>query len=308
MQEIIPAVDKVLLEKELNKDTFIRRTNYGNNEIYIVTHHDSPNVMREIGRLREVTFRAAGGGTGKDLDVDKYDIAKNPYQQMLVWDPEEKEIIGAYRFICCKDADKNEDGEYLLATRGLFEFSNEFIQNYLPYTIELGRSWVQPNYQPAKDSRKGLFALDNIWDGLGAIVKDNPGMKYLFGKVTMYQKYNREARNTLLYFMYRFFPDPNNLVYPVTPLEINMDKQKLDKIFTGNNYQENYKILVKTVRSYGENIPPLINIYMGISPSMRTFGTVINPYFGDVEETGIMVTIGDIYDSKKNRHINTYKK
>lgn len=308
MQEIIPAIDKALLEKELNEDTFIRKTNYGNNEIYIVTHHDSPNVMREIGRLREVTFRAAGGGTGKDVDIDKYDVAGNPYKQMLVWDPVEKEIIGAYRFICCKDADKNEEGKYLLATRGLFEFSSDFIQDYLPYTIELGRSWVQPKYQPAKDSRKGLFALDNIWDGLGAIVKDNPTMKYLFGKVTMYQKYNREARNTLLYFMHRFFPDPDNLVYPVNPLEINMDKEKLDKIFTGNNYQENYKILVKTVRSYGENIPPLINIYMGISPSMRTFGTVINPYFGDVEETGIMVTIGDIYDSKKNRHINTYKK
>ncbi len=308
MQEIIPAVDKVLLEKELNKDTFIRKTNYGNNEIYIVTHHDSPNVMREIGRLREVTFRAAGGGTGKDVDIDKYDIAGNPYKQMLVWDPREKEIIGAYRFICCKEADKNEEGAYLLATRGLFEFSNDFIQNYLPYTIELGRSWVQPKYQPAKDSRKGLFALDNIWDGLGAIVKDNPGMKYLFGKVTMYQKYNREARNTLLYFMHRFFPDPDNLVYPVNPLEINMDKEKMDKIFTGKDYQENYKTLVRTIRSYGENIPPLINIYMGISPSMRTFGTVINPYFGDVEETGIMVTIADIYDTKKNRHINTYKK
>lgn len=308
MQEIIPAVDKALLEKELNENTFIRNTNYGNNEIYIITHHDSPNVMREIGRLREATFRAAGGGTGKDIDVDKYDVVDNPYKQMLVWDPGEKEIIGAYRFICCIDANKNEEGKYLLATRGLFEFSNEFIKNYLPFTIELGRSWVQPKYQPAKDSRKGLFAMDNIWDGLGAIVKDNSGMKYLFGKVTMYQQYNREARNTLLYFMHRFFPDPDKLVYPVTPLEIKMDKEKLDNIFTGKDYQENYKILVKTIRSYGENIPPLINIYMGISPSMRTFGTVINPYFGDVEETGIMVTIGDIYDAKKNRHINTYKK
>jgi hypothetical protein len=308
MQDIISPIDRDLLMEELNEERFVRSTNNGNNEIYIVTHHNSPYVMKEIGRLREVTFRAAGGGTGKDSDIDKYDIADSPYKQLIVWNPEEKELVGGYRFICCKDADRDAEGKLMLATRGLLEFSEKFEMEYLPFTIELGRSFVQPKYQPSVDTRKGLFALDNIWDGLGAIVADHPDMKYLFGKVTMYQHYNRTARDILLYFMHSMFPDKENLITPTEPLPMETDEGFLSKIFTADTYEENFKILVKTIRSYGENIPPLINIYMNLSPTMRTFGTSINKNFGFVEETGIMVTIADIHDSKKNRHLNTYKK
>lgn len=308
MQDIIKPIDKNLLKQELNKERFVRDTNNGNNEIYIITYHNSPNVMKELGRLREVTFRAAGGGTGKDCDIDKYDIADSPYKQLLVWDPEQEEIVGGYRFVCCKNVDRAEDGKLMLATRGLLEFSDKFENEYLPFTIELGRSFVQPKYQPSNDTRRGLFALDNIWDGLGAITADHPEMKYLFGKVTMYEHYNRTARDILLYFLNTMFPDNERLVYPTEPLPIETDEEFLSKIFTADTYEENFKILVKRVRSYGENIPPLINIYMNLSPTMRTFGTSINKNFGFVEETGIMVTINDIYDSKKNRHLNTYKK
>ena len=308
MQDIIKPVSRDFLLKELNKERFVRVTNNGSNEIYIVTHHNSPQTMREIGRLREETFRAAGGGTGKDCDIDKYDTAKSPYKQLIVWDPQENEIVGGYRFICCKDSDRDDNGKLMLATQGLLEFSKKFEQEFLPYTIELGRSFVQPKYQPSVDSRRGIFALDNIWDGLGAVVVDNPEMKYLFGKVTMYQHYNKTARDILLYFMQTMFPDPDKLVFPTEPLPIETDKDFLEKIFIADTYEENFKILVKTIRSYGENIPPLINIYMNLSPTMRTFGTSINKNFGYVEETGIMVTIADIYDAKKNRHLNTYKK
>jgi hypothetical protein len=308
MKEIIPSVDKKLLEQELTEDKFIRYTNHKSNEIYIVTNSNSPNVIREIGRLREITFRRAGGGTGEDIDIDEYDFSSAPYKQLIVWDPKEREIVGGYRFIRCGDAVKDENGEYMLATAHLFKYSDIFEKYYMPYTIELGRSFVQPHYQPMNDPRKGLYALDNIWDGLGAIAIDNPDIRYFFGKVTMYLNFNQEARDLILYFLHKYFPDMENLVTPKFPRGIQTDIRDLMAIFTGNSYQEDYKILSQNVRRLNETIPPLVNAYMNLSPSMLTFGTALNDTFGDVEETGILVTISDIYDMKKDRHLHTYKK
>jgi len=308
IEEIISPVDKNILEKELSKDKFIRNTNNKSNEIFLVTNSDSPNVIREIGRLREITFRRAGGGTGKEIDIDEYDICESPYKQLIVWDPKEREIVGGYRYIRCGDAIKDSSGEYMLATAHLFNYSDIFEKYYMPYTIELGRSFVQPLYQPLNDPRKGLYALDNIWDGLGAIVVDNPDIRYFFGKVTMYLNFNQEARDILLYFMHKYFPDRENLVTPRFPRGLNKDIRELKAIFNGNSYQEDYKILVQKVRGLNETIPPLVNAYMNLSPSMLTFGTALNDTFGDVEETGILVTISDIYDIKKERHLHSYNK
>jgi hypothetical protein len=307
-KDIIPAVDKKILEKELSKDKFIRTTNNKCNEIYIVTNDDSPNVVREIGRLREITFRRAGGGTGFEIDLDEFDTGSSQYKQLIVWDPKEREIVGGYRYIRCEEAEKDENGEYLLATAHLFNYSEIFEKYYMPYTIELGRSFVQPLYQPTNDPRKGLYALDNIWDGLGAIVVDNPDIRYFFGKVTMYLNFNQEARDLILYFLHKYFPDRENLVTPMFPRGLQTDTRELRTVFKGNNYENDYKILVQKVRSLNENIPPLVNAYMNLSPSMLTFGTALNDTFGDVEETGILVTISDIYDIKKERHLHSYKK
>ena len=200
MMDTIAPISKELLKKELNEKQFIRQTRKGGNEIYSVDIHSSPNVLKEIGRLREVTFRASGGGTGKELDLDHYDTDEICYQQLIVWSPEDEEIIGGYRYIKCVNAIQNLP-EINLSTKHYFSFTSRFISDFLPYTIELGRSWVQPDYQPSVNPRKGLFALDNIWDGLGAIIKFNPEIKYFFGKVTMYPNYNTEARNFLLTFM-----------------------------------------------------------------------------------------------------------
>jgi hypothetical protein len=308
METIIPPVDRMLIEKELNEDRFIRDTNNGNNKIFIFTHHDSPNVMRELGRLREITFRDAGGGTGKALDIDKYDTGDIPFKQLIVWDPRDKEIIGGYRFIHCKDLPMGKDGKLMTPTAKLFNYTKRFLKEYVPFTLELGRSFVQPIYQPTVNIRKGMYSLDNIWDGLGAIVIDNPDIKYLFGKVTMYPSFDQLARDLILYFINKNFPDEEKLVIPYEPIELKTNKKILDHIFTGCNYDENYKILIQKVRSLHENIPPLFNAYMNLSSTMRTFGTTLNKSFGNVEETGIIVTIGDIYDYKKDRHLSTYKK
>ncbi|OFY19989.1 MAG: hemolysin [Bacteroidetes bacterium GWF2_33_38] len=308
MQQIIPAVPRELIEKELNKDTFLRFSNFGNKELYSVSFHDSPNTMREIGRLREITFRNAGGGTGKEMDIDEYDTAENPYRQLIVWDSEVKEILGGYRYILCKNAPIDKNGNVKLATSGLLKYSEKFVREYLPSVIELGRSFVRSDYQSTSNERKNLFVLDNLWDGLGALIVKNPDIHYLFGKVTMYTSYNQKARDFILYFLKTFFPDKDKLITPYNPLGLHSDEAELKAVFTGLNYAENYKILSAKVREYGENIPPLINSYMNLSSTMMTFGTSLNKTFGDVEETGILVNINDMLPSKTERHIETYKK
>ncbi len=303
MKDIIPAIPKSDLKKELTPDNFLRRTNFNDNEIYVFTAHDSPNLMKEIGRLREIAFRAAGGGTGKEVDIDSYDTAETPYKQLIVWDDKAEEILGGYRFLVLSDIPKGKHSDIKLATQGLFEFSEEFINDYLPYTIELGRSFVQPNLQSTGGgSRKTLFALDNLWDGLGALIVTNPGIKYFFGKVTMYTHYDKYSRDLLLHFLTKYFNDDKRLVYPVEPMEKYFELEELSSVLNKDTYEEDYKILSKIVRSKGETIPPLINTYMNLSPTMKCFGSAVNNHFGDVEETGILITISDIYESKKKRH------
>ena len=305
MKEIIAPIHKDILMAELANNKFVRETNNGQNVIYIITHQDSPNVMQEIGRLREVTFRAAGGGTGKEVDIDEFDISATPYKQLIVWSPEYNEIVGGYRYIKCAEAVGNS-GQINLATTELFEFSENFKKNYLPHTIELGRSFVQPKFQPSSENRKGLFSLDNLWDGLGALVIDNPEIKYFYGKVTMYTDFNVEARDMILSFMQYYFPDKEKLVWPHNPVHLKNNMNVFLNSLKNLNYKDGHHVLNKNVRALGENIPPLVNSYMNLSATMKTFGTAINTHFGEVEETGILVTISDIYDTKKARHVSSY--
>lgn len=307
MQPVIYPVEKEKLLAELTDDRFMRKTNKAGNEIYIFNAHNAPNLMREVGRIRELTFRSAGGGTGKEIDIDEFDTGgKTPYEQLIVWDPKEKEILGGYRYTLCSQLSSNKDGEPNLATTELFRFSEYFKKEYLPQMIELGRSFVHPLYQSTKMGRKSLFALDNLWDGLGALTIEHPDIKYFFGKVTMYTSFDKQARNMILYFMKKYFRDLENLVAPIIPLEIEIDEKRMKTIFIGNEYNEDYRILSRNVRELGEKIPPLVNAYMSLSPSMKTFGTAINPGFGGVEETAILINIADVYEAKKMRHIATY--
>lgn len=306
-KEIIAPISKEILVKELSEDKFLRKTNYGGNEIYVITYHNAPNVMKEIGRLRELSFRLAGGGTGKDMDIDGYDTAENPYYQLIVWEPNVQEIIGGYRFINCNSVPVDQNGNIKLATTGLFDFSDKFIKDYLPWSLELGRSFVRPEYQARNAGRKAMFALDNLWDGLGALRIEIPSIKYFIGKITMYVHFDSYARDLILYFFSKYFHDKENLMIPKTELGLRTSKEALDEVFSGENYNENYRILSKKVRERNETIPPLFNSYMNLSPNMKVFGTATNLNFGGVEETGIMITIDDIYESKKHRHLSTYK-
>lgn len=302
VEPIIDPIDRELIKKELTKERFARTTRKGENEIYIVNHHNSPNTLKEIGRLRELSFRSAGGGTKKSIDLDDYDFAAICYEQLIVWSPEDEEIIGGYRFIDCSQFNQKQE-KIPISTANYFELTKTFREKYLPYTIELGRSWVQPMFQPSQNPRKGLYALDNIWDGLAVLTVQNPEIKYFFGKVTMYPDYNRKSRDFLLYFLSFYFPDDEKLSTPLYPIQKDSNEKEFNRLLNGLDFTDGFKVLNQFIRSSGENIPPLINIYMHLSPTMKTFGTSVNPEFGGVEETAILVTITDIYEDKKERHI-----
>lgn len=305
MEDIIEKIDRDLILKELTPDKMLRRSNKADNEIYVVDAFNAPETMKEIGRLREIAFRSAGGGTGLSCDIDMFDTMEPPCRQLIVWDPQALEIIGGYRFILGKDV-KIEGSAPRIATSHMFRFSRKFIEEYLPITIELGRSFVSPDYQSSRAGNKAIYSLDNLWDGLGALTVKYPEIEYLFGKVTMYPHFGAENRDLILGFLHKYFPDTENLVTPIESLQTNAQSDEIQKIFNAPTFKENYKILHSRIREEGRNIPPLVNAYMGLSPTMRVFGTAINREFGDVEETGIFIKISDIFEEKKKRHIGSY--
>jgi hypothetical protein len=307
MEEVIPKIDRAVLKSELTVDKLFRKTNKSGNEIYLFSAHTAPNLMLEVGRLRELAFRYYGGGTNKSADIDEFDTMEVPYKQLIVWDPSAEEILGGYRFRWGNELTFDANGQPdNIATAELFHFSPHFLDRYVPNMVELGRSFVSLDYQSSKYGSKGLFALDNLWDGLGALSVIDPNIRYFFGKMTMYNTYNSNARDLILYFLDKYFRDSDRLVRPVYPLETDMDVAGIEALFSGKSYKEDYKTLNTEVRKYNINIPPLVSAYMNLSPSMRVFGTAINRGFGDVEETGILIDIRDIFEDKKKRHIESF--
>ena len=283
-------------------------TNKSNNEIYVITAQEAPHVMQEIGRLREIAFRSAGGGTGKAVDIDEFDTMEGGCKQLIVWNPEAEEIIGGYRYLFGTDWKTDSNGQPVLATSHMFHFSEEFMRDYAPYTVELGRSFVSLEYQNVRTNSKSIFALDNLWDGLGALTVINPTCKYFFGKVTMYPSYIRRGRDMILYFLKKHFDDKENLIVPIKPLVIETPEEELAQLFEQDTFRDDYRILNREIRNLGYNIPPLVNAYMSLSPTMKLFGTAINYGFGDVEETGILIAVDEILEEKRVRHIDSYVK
>ncbi len=305
-EEICQPVSKKLLKAELTPERELRTTNKSHNEIYVITAKNSPNVMREIGRLREIAFRTAGGGTGKSVDIDEFDTMDDGCRQLIVWNPEAEEIIGGYRYLFCDDWKINGNGQPQVAMAHMFHFSEKFMTDYAPYTVELGRSFVSVDYQNVRKNTKSIFALDNLWDGLGALTVINPHCKYFLGKMTMYPSFSRRGRDMILYFLRKHFGDKEGLVTPMEPVLLETPEEELRKIFCEDDFRKDYRILNRNVRELGYNIPPLVNAYMNLSPTMKFFGTAINHEFGEVEESGILIAVDEIFEEKRVRHINSF--
>lgn len=294
------------MKSELTPERQLRSTNKSHNEIYVVTAQNAPNVMKEIGRLREIAFRTAGGGTGKSMDIDEFDLMESGCRQLIVWNPEAEEIIGGYRYLFGEDWQLDEKGQPKLAMSHMFHFSETFMKDYAPYTVELGRSFVSLEYQNVRKNSKSIFALDNLWDGLGALIVINPKCKYFLGKMTMYPSFVRCGRDLILYFLKKHFGDRENLVTPMESIKMETPEEKLKAILKEEEFKKDYRILNHHIRELGFNIPPLINAYMNLSPTMKFFGTAVNHEFGDVEESGIFIAFDEIFEEKRVRHINSF--
>ncbi len=305
-EEIIQPISKEKLKSELTPERRLRMTNKSHNEIYIFTAAEAPHVMQEVGRLREIAFRTAGGGTGKSVDIDEFDTMPNGCKQLIVWNPEAEEVIGGYRYLFGEDWQMKADGQPNLAMSHMYRFSEEFMRDYAPYTVELGRSFVSLEYQNVRRNTKSIFALDNLWDGLGALTVINPRCKYFLGKMTMYPSFVRRGRDMILYFLRKHFGDNEHLAVPMDAVMLDTPEEELRSLFYEDDFKRDYRLLNHQVRDLGYNIPPLVNAYMNLSPTMRFFGTAVNHEFGDVEESGILIAVDEIFEEKRVRHINTF--
>lgn len=306
MEKIIDPVSLDLIKSELTPDKKLCDTNKAGNEIYIIDGQNAPNVLREVGRLREVSFREAGGSSGLSLDLDSFDTMEVSYKQIVIWDPAAEAILGGYRYILGPDVKIKEDGQPLLATSHMFTFSEQFIKDYLPHVMELGRSFVTPDYQSSKAGAKAIFAMDNLWDGIGAVMMDHPGILYFFGKMTTYPSYDKSALDLILHFLWKHFPDPEGLVRPKDPIFPSTDGRLLDMLLPDEEFKPDYRNLKEAVHKLGTSIPPLVNSYMNSSPTMKMFGTAVNDEFSDVLETGILVCFDEMYPDKRDRHKEPY--
>ena len=300
MEQIINPVDTDIILRELDGH-LLRPSNKAGNFIYDITAHECPNVMREIGRLREVSYRDAGGATGKAADIDDMDTMTHPYHQLIVWDPDNKQIIGGYRYLLGEEAEIR-DGQPYITSSFLFHYSERFIRDYLPYAIEFGRAFVQPMYQKREMGVKALFALDNIWDGIGAIMHNNPHIRWMIGKVTVYPEYNPVARELIYTYLDRYHHGEDGLFKPYHQQPL----QPIDSPFEGNDPQENYHILQRVVREQGTVIPPMFSAYLNLTNELQYFGTAIEETFSSVYDSGIMVDLNAVYPEKKERYINPY--
>ena len=295
MEKIIDPVSVELLKAELTPEKKLCDTNKAGNEIYVVDGIDSPNVLLEIGRLREVAFRDSGGGTGLSVDLDEFDTTTDrPYKQIIIWDPEASAIIGGYRFILGPDVKMQEDGQPHITSSHMFRYSDRFIRDYLPHTMELGRSFVTPEYQSSKAGAKAIFALDNLWDGIAAVILQHPNIMYLLGKMTIYPTYDKSCRELIEHFLWKHFPDPDELARPKQPVDVEVDGRLLNLI------------LKDAIRKLGSGIPPLVNSYMNTSPTLRMLGTGVNDEFFDAYDTGILVCYDEMYAEKRDRHREPY--
>ena len=306
MEPIINPVDVALIEAELTPDKKLGDTNKGGNELYVVNWKDSPNTVREIGRLREVSYRDAGASSGKALDLDVYDMMDVPYQQLIVWDPDAKAIIGGYRYILGTNVILKEDGQPMITSSHLYHFSDDFINHYLPHVMELGRSFVAPDYQSSKAGAKSLFTMDNLWDGIASVILRHPGILYFLGKMTIYPSYDKAAMNLIIHFMKKHFPDPQALVRPKNEIEVTDNPEMLDLILHEDDVRKDYRLLKDAVRKLGTNIPPLVNSYINTTPNMKMLGSCINDELGNAIETGIMIGFDEIYADKKQRHVDAF--
>lgn len=291
---IHPAMSK-LIRKELQQSQLIGSTDDGK-QIYLFDYHSNSSVVREIGRLRELSFRAVREGTGNALDIDAYD---RYYRHLILWDEDELEIVGAYR-IGETAKIMQEKGLAGLYTHSLFEFDDGMLP-YLEQSIELGRSFVQPRYW-------GRRSLDYLWFGIGAYLQQNPQIKYMFGPVSLSASYPESARQLIASFYTELFGSDLALVRPKAPFIFPRSELFTDfhSVNSESAYKQAFSLLKQQLDDLGVRIPTLYKQYVEICQpgGCRFLGFNVDADFSDCIDAMILVHLDAIKDKKRERYIN----
>ena len=278
------------------KKSYLLGLTKDNKKIYLYEYSSKNTaVLNELGRLREISFRKVGEGANKKRDIDKYDYY---YKHIILWDDESLEIVGAYRIGVTKEiCDKLEDSA--LYTHTLFNY-NVKLKDYLPDSIELGRSFVQPKYW-------GSRALDYLWQGIGAYLRNNPQIKYMYGPVSISANYPKVAKDMILYFYNHYFADEEKLVSARLPYKMNIDDEYMQQFIiklNGNDYDQDFKHLKKALAFLGLSVPTLYKQYADLCQSggIRFCAYNIDKEFSDCVDSFILVSVDKIKEKQKKRY------
>ncbi|QOG12400.1 lysophospholipid acyltransferase family protein [Arcobacter sp. FWKO B] len=287
-----PQSRQAILE-ELQSSQVLGSTSDGK-KIYLYSYKDDSTILKEIGRLRELSFRKVGEGVNKKRDTDKYD---KYYSHIILWDEKELEIVGSYRIGNSNHIMSlyGEDGFY---TSSLFNYNSGFA-NYLQDSIELGRSFVQPKYW-------GTRALDYLWYGIGAYLKNHRNIKYMFGAVSLSSTYPSIAKDLIINYYSNYFKDSNNLVTPKNPYQYSNNLNEVNYLFGYNDKKLDFKILKSALNDVGFVVPTLYKQYSDLceDDGVKFLGFNTDTNFSNCVDGFILVDISKIKTPQKNRYIN----
>lgn len=291
-RNVIHPGERKIIKKELNNSQLLSITKDGM-RIFLTTRNESPETLNEIARLREITFRKVGEGTGKKFDLDKYD---DHYNHLIVWDDNELEIVGAYRIGLGIDI-LNKHGVNGFYTSTLFNFGNEMQLNFLAESLELGRSFVQKKYWNTN-------ALNYLWQGIGAYLVNNPSVKYLFGGVSISNSYPLSVQEPIVYYFLKWFGNKTSLAESKRKFIISEKSLKEFKFsFTGITMKEDYKILKNMIKPAGYTVPILYKHYSDLCDEggVKFLDFGVDPDFENCIDGLIFVNVSMIRDEKKQK-------
>tara|TARA_B100001063_G_scaffold131006_1_gene122443 strand:+ start:3898 stop:5610 length:1713 start_codon:yes stop_codon:yes gene_type:complete len=280
------------LISELKSSQLIGETNDGK-KIYLYDYSDDSIVLKELGRLRELSFRKVGEGINKKRDTDKYDIY---YQHIILWDDNDLEIVGSYR-IGNADFIFRNIGVKGFYSNTLFKYTEE-LNPYLKDSIELGRSFVQPKYW-------GTRALDYLWYGIGSYLKNNPNIKYMFGPVSMSSTFPIIAKDLMIFYYSHYFKNSKQLVIPKLSYQYSNSVNEIKEQFILNDRKKDFKFLKSTLSSIGVAVPTLYKQYSDIAEDggVKFLGFNVDKEFSDCIDGFILVDVEKIKDAPRKRYI-----
>lgn len=286
--------NRQLIRNELKQSELLGSTK-DNKQIYLFNYDPMSVIMKEIGRLREISFRKVGEGTGERSDLDKFD---QHYRHLILWDEEELEIVGAYRIGEVARYMK-EDNQNRIYSAELFRYSCD-MEPYFEQGIELGRSFIQPKYW-------GKRSLDYLWYGIGAYLNRHPDIRYMFGPVSLSNSYPQIAKDFIVSFYTLYFSDKEHLAKSFTPYQVNPEHTEIiSGLFSGTSYEEDFKILKEQLGHFGASVPTLFKQYSELCEEggVRFLDFGVDADFGYCVDGLVLVDLNTVKEAKRKRYLD----